>query len=304
MDRAPLLALSAHLARCARSGKWRLGLVELAAALEQALVPDLVVWGAALGAWEKGSAWSKAQLELAALSTRHLRLNAVCLNSGLTALASAALWRQALHWPAGLVAGAGTASAALTALGRSARWRQAAQLLGETERWRLEASGALRCGNALAAACGRASRWERALCGEALQWRWVAPDAVTLRTALAGAVSFAWPRALDAQVLAVAGVAGVNSAISGCAEAECWQASLELLRGLQLQRAASVVSWAAACGASSAWAWSLQLLRGAQKQRLDSEAALGAAALKLRWAKALHLLGPLAKQRRLRPEVV
>ena len=23
-------------------------------------MPDLVVWGAALGAWEKGSAWSKA----------------------------------------------------------------------------------------------------------------------------------------------------------------------------------------------------------------------------------------------------
>ena len=332
-----LRRLNSLVAAQSRGSKWKHALL----LSESAVEPDFMLLNSRLSALEKGSAW-RAAVDSLAIIRQGVRPAVFGVNSVLSAFANAAGWHRALGLMAKFRDSADQVScnAVLTGLSRSSRWRRALT----TERWQAHAldsfsvDGLLRCNNVVAAACGKGGRWERtASMLAALGSQVLRIDAVSLRSALnAFERGMSWSRAIGvvSDSILTVGVAGVNSAISACRNAQAWVESVQLLGSLwQTAMRPTLVSWAAvvaachgvweaccnvfrqgghpsavsigaaseACAAGGAWAQSLDLLGEAQLFSLELDAMtwnglLSACQQQVLWSQSLCVLAELAER--------
>ena len=299
--RKTLQRVTSHTAAQAKATKWMCALLLSKAEIDGALEPDLMLVSSRLSALEKGSAWRTAAGAFGILQTEiGLRPGVFALNSVLSAFANTAAWTRSL----GLVAkwrdlaDLVSCNAVLTALSRCSRWAALSR-----ESWQhhhLGASqtsldGLLRCNNVAAAACSKGGRWETTLfIISTLGREAVKADAVSLRTVVnAFERGMCWSRAVSALRCERIGVAGINSAISACRNAQAWMQSLQLTNEIwHCNLRPTLVSWAAVAGACHGiWATCCRLLRQAGgASDVSVGTAFEACSAGGKWRMALALL--------------
>lgn len=279
------VAVTAVIQACGNVEKWQ----EALALFSAKLVPgDHVMLGATAaacrGMWEA----SLGFLEIGWRS--RLVTGKPLYGTCLTAMASAARWKQALAIFEMMEEQSLTNETALAATGHAmssaSLWREALELLGQ-----LDAAQPALWGTAVNAA-SRGYHWTKALeLLERMQNAMIQVNAVCQSAAMSSCVRASrWP-------LALSPLADAGSALAACQHAALWEQALHLIReagpgNRSVVLRASAIS---SCAEATQWSWALRLL--APLGALDPSpnavcfgAGLQACRLGRQWAQGLHLL--------------
>ncbi|CAE8624179.1 unnamed protein product, partial [Polarella glacialis] len=161
-----VVAWSAAISVCEKSGRWEQALCLLPQMREQRLKPDLIVYSAAVRACARGGCWMPALALLGLMKDQALHPNIISFGAALSACAAGGRWDHALELlselrAAGLKENLITCNAAMSACEKGGEWRWCLVLL---EGMRSNGPAPDRITSELVAvACRRALGWSMAL---------------------------------------------------------------------------------------------------------------------------------------------
>ncbi|CAJ1401389.1 unnamed protein product [Effrenium voratum] len=317
------------ISACSISGNWPLSLELLGAMQRKAVTPDVYSYTAVISGYGHGelwdAQWQQAMHLFAELCARH-QPNIVSYGAAVSACEKGAQWQIALALLQELAAGSLrpnllVCNAAISACEKGNQWRHAVQLLALMQTTGIQADMITYC--AALSACG--SQWLQALrLFEGLRRSRGDANAVSFSEALD-----ACERGLqletaacllgDLQLGAIAKVGGrkaflasalsreaCNQAISACAKSGNWRQALQLLDCVAKPEASeiSVNTAVSACSRGGRWQWALHLAKSGDPGFADQKypgldevelqhhcREFPDQCLRVRQGLALHLLG-------------
>ena len=225
---------------------------------------DVISYNAAISACQ--TQWHLASQLLVQVSTKHLQVDLIGYNSGITTCGKAGRWEQALLLLEGCEALEGlstvTFGAAVDACERSGRWQEALELLRFVHKQQLRCNVVML--NSAISSCEKASEWRQAL--ELLRGfaeRSLEADIISYNSAIS-ACEFSAPLSLSLSLLSEAcllrlavNVITYSACISACEKATAWQAAIDLLSQFNsLHLEANLVTYnalMAACEEAMQW---------------------------------------------------
>ena len=299
--RADVVVYGAAIKACEKASAWQVSR-ELFGGLLSDLRANLVVYNEHLSAYSKVMQWTRS-CQLLAEMDRHLRRDLVSYNSFAKALSNRNQWREALQLlSTPLSLDVITFSCAIDAC--AGRWRIALELLAED-------ADLIAC-NAAMSGCAKASQWACALSLlESLPRRALRPSRISFNAAMA-ALEGQWQRAetllRELQKHVEADIVSFNSLLSACETSSQWQRALlwlDLLEGVS--DVISFSSVASACEKSGEWQRAIELLARLEGSRLRGDVILystvmSACGKRGEAAQALAIFTELRAQK-LRPDV-
>eukprot|EP00435_Cladocopium_sp_Y103_P033952 s2279_g8.t1 len=298
----PLMAFSTLLGALER---WEMAMGILEDSQTDALVPDVVCFGSALGTAARAEAWREALDMLQGLQLDSVQQNMVIINTLISAMRNHWQWALALL-RADLVA----YNATLTSCEKGSRWVEALLLLKEVEDVKLTAD--VITYSAAMSACNQADQWQIALSlFTELRGLRLRPSSVAMNAAINSlGKGKHWTKAIQTfeamqQGHVAPDVLTFHVASSACNAAAKWRHGATVLRQLQGRRVrCDLLTYHVSMSASASASWwrrSYQSLKelqdaGLQESSVTFNVAVAPCERTGHWQDALHLLTSLPEQ--------
>ncbi|CAJ1400208.1 unnamed protein product [Effrenium voratum] len=307
---APLAARLAAISACARARRWQLALALRGAD------KDVRLFGAAVHAADCGRNWQLALGLKQEMSSEHLAVNTVAMNSVLSCLAKAGRWQLVLclledmpkeecqpdvitfnsaisacergwHWPAALQLftkmrkdrvkiSVLSVNGLLSAFEKGRKWPEALALLQRSARRRLQLTQV--SFNAAASACEKSLQWRRALLLTHQVLRAPAQDLIATAVSISACEKgLAWELALQLASRVPHDPASLATALGAAEKASQWQQAMAMLQRHAPGALALGAAHVRAAGRSLRWQLAFHSIWESQLQQPFDDMALSAA---------------------------